>query len=139
MFDDLRYLINSSKLPDTTKVPLTIAVKAVAWLPWLFVGISLLLTREYFVYWFAIFAFLEGFMLLTLVYLLVAVLRQGQPADPASGSEASQATNTLGGAVLKGVLGNAAFYLFILIAFVLVKAMGTFDGLWRTLMGRLAQ
>ena len=46
-------------------------------------------------------------------------------------------SGVLNDAVVKGIIGNAAFYLFILATFVLLKAMGVTDRLWQALLARI--
>jgi cell shape-determining protein MreD len=50
---------------------------------------------------------------------------------------ASGVSGVLNDAVVKGIIGNAAFYLFILATFVLLKAMGVTDRLWQALLARI--
>jgi hypothetical protein len=138
MFEDLKYLLKEAKLPEMVKVPLTVLIKAVAWVPWLFVGIGLLLNREYFFYWLAFFLFLEGVLITALIYVLVMVIRSALPTvSMGDQAAASGVSSLLNDAVVKGIIGNAAFYLFILAMFVLLKAMGVTDRLWQALLARI--
>ena len=75
MFNELKYLLEEAELPDTVKLPLTILIKAVAWFPWVFVGVGLVLSRDFFIYWLGFFLFIEGLLVAALVYLLVAVVQ----------------------------------------------------------------
>lgn len=138
MFDDLTYLLKEPKLPEAVKVALTVLLKAVAWFPWLFIGVGLLVNREYFFYWLAFFVFLEGVLITALIYVLVLMIRRALSTLPA-GSPTAVARPSWGvnDAVVKGLIGNVAFYLFILAGFVLLKAMGITDQLWQGLLARI--
>ena len=48
MFDDVKYLITNSKLPESLKVSLAILTKSAQWLVWAFIGVGILLNKEYF-------------------------------------------------------------------------------------------
>lgn len=138
MFEDLRYLLRDAKLPEPVKIPLTVLIKAVAWFPWVFIGIGILLNREYFFYWLAFFLFLQGILIAALIYVLVLIIRSALPtigaAEPAGMPAGSGMLND---AIVKGIVGNAAFYLFILAVFVLMKAMGVTDRLWQALLTKI--
>jgi len=108
---DLKYLLKEAKLPEMVKGPLTVLIKGVAWVPWLFDGIGLLLNREYFFFWLAFFLFLEGVLITAPIYVLVMVIRSALPTVSAGDqARASNVSSLLNDAVVKGIVGNAAFY-----------------------------
>lgn len=142
MFNELKDLLKEAALADTVKLPLTILIKAVTWFPWVFVGVGLILNREFFVYWLGFFLFIEGLMIAALVYLLTAVVQtelsnsENRGANRSASSDENLA-EPLKDTIVKGVFGNAAFYLFILMGFVIVKGMGAFDEIWQTILSSL--
>ena len=143
MFQELKSAVRDAQVPDTVKLALSVLIKAVTWFPWVFIGIGILLNREYFIYWLGFFLFVEGLLILSLVYVLVIVVRStvSVPMSPAAQAPAStdeKLKDKFGDTVLKGVIGNAAFYLFILAALIIVKGMGVFDELWQAILKRIA-
>ena len=142
MFDELKTLLKEAELTDTVKLPLTILIKAVGWFPWVFVGVGLVLNREFFIYWLGFFIFVEGLLVVALVYLLVAVVQaelsnsQVRSAGRSTSSDENSA-ESLKAVIAKGVLGNTAFYLFILTVFVIAKGIGAFDEIWQAILSRL--
>lgn len=142
MFNDLEYVLRHADLADTIKLPLTILIKAVGWFPWVFVGVGLILSRDFFIYWLGFFLFIEGLLLAALVYLLVAVVQtelanSENPNANRSTSSDENSAEPMKDVIVKGVLGNVAFYLFILMVFVVAKGMGMFDEIWQTILSRL--
>lgn len=135
MFDDLKSMLEKADIPTTVRVALTVITKAVSWFPWVFVGIGLFLRGEYFLYWLVFFMVIEGVLLIALVYMLVLLVRYSMQVGETSQQNdqaklpgsASKSTNGLVNMSLSGVVGNAAFYLVLFAAIVLLKVTGVVD------------
>jgi hypothetical protein len=80
--EDLKYLLKEAKLPEMVKGPLTVLIKAVAWV-----------------------------LITALIYVLVMMIRSALPTVSAGDqARASNVSSLLNDAVVKGIVGNAAFY-----------------------------
>ena len=143
MYSDLQYLISSSSLTEELKITLLVITRGVTWYPWVFVGIGGLLNKAYFPYWLAFSLFIFGALILVLLYMLVLVVRSAVATEPgtnpstANGDTGIQAPAKVKGNMLSGIIGNLAFYLFIIVAFAVVKIMGLFDGVFQSMLKSL--
>ncbi len=126
MFDELKNLIDESDIPHAVKISLLIISKAVSWMPWVFVIIGLMLDLKYFIYWLIFFIFIEGFLLVSLVYILIQItnfsLDTGKHKQRTKRSE-----NSLLSKSVDGIIGNAAWYLLIIVALIFTKLTGVAD------------
>ena len=133
MFDDLKFLIERSDLPDSAKIALAILTKAISWLPWAFVGVGFLIKLEFFTYWLAFFVFIEGSLFVALMYLLVLLVRASitspspGPPPPHDTTSRKHPSPKIIDTAKQGVIGNFAFYAFILAVFIVMKGMGLVD------------
>jgi hypothetical protein len=142
MFDDLKYTIEKSGLPNSFKLALSVFIKAIGWFAWAFVIIGTLLDSKYFPYWLAFFMVVEGVLFGALIYVLVLAARSS--VTNKTTEEISTTNNTQNGSqspvmksALHGIVGNIAFYFFIIAVFVLLKSMGVFDAFLDTVYQKL--
>lgn len=133
MFDEIESLINSSKLPSGTRTTLAVVTSAIRWLIWPFIGIGLLLNKEFFPYWLGFFIFIESVLFLTLIYILVNITKYelGLKTTKVSQEGSNRKTKSLLEIIRNGITGNLAFYIFIIAAFIILKLLGVFDNLFK--------
>ena len=142
---DLKKIIETAEMPGTVKVAITTVTKAISWLPWPFVIIGSLMKIEYFFYWLAFFIVIEGALFLALIYMLVLSVKYAfqietqYPNEPAIedaplSAKKKEATFEW---VKQGVIGNIAFYLFMVGAFIILKGMGYVDALFKAILDTL--
>lgn len=135
MFDDLKRVIDNESLPISAKVALSVVIKAISWLPWVFVGIGWLLNKEYFIYWLAFFISVEAILFFALIYILVLLVRHSlaiewnnrQENDESSENRPKSRNRGVAEAAIEGVIGNIAFYIVIIGAFIVLKLTGIVD------------
>lgn len=137
MFDDVKYLIEKTTLPESVKTSLSVLTRAISWLPWVFIGIGLLLKLEYFIYWLGFFIFIEGLLFIALVYTLIQSIKC-EIGDSEIKKTNSTIKSTLKEGIIKGVLGNVFFYLIFIVLFVILKAMGIIDKLIKLIFQTVA-
>ncbi len=137
MYEDLKYLVKDSTIPEEAKVVLSVMLKTVSWFPWVFIGVGMLLNNVFFIYWLGFCLFIFGAMIFVLLYMLVMILRVSLPTSADRKESGSNPTEGFSATAFKGIVGNFAFYLFIMVAFVVVKSMGLFDGLFQALLSKL--
>ncbi|HOE00183.1 MAG TPA: hypothetical protein PLT12_05505 [Kiritimatiellia bacterium] len=129
MWLDIKYEIEKSQAPEIVKLSLNIVTKAISWFPWIFVVIGFFLPGSYFTLWLGFFLLVEGGLILALIYMLVLLVHDTlthPPTGPISPEERRE-KESLAQAALKGIIGNIAFYIFILVAFIVIKSMGITD------------
>jgi len=126
MFDDIKYLIEKTTLPESIKISLSVIIRAITWLIWAFVGVGLLLDSKYFIYWIAFFIFIEGMLFIALIFVLIQSIKY-ETGKNETREIKTPTKNTLRDGIIKGVLGNVFFYLLFLIFFIILKAMGIID------------
>ena len=135
MFDDLDRAVSDGKIPDSLKLATKIVLKGISWFPWVFFFVGTILKAEFFVYWLAFFLFVEGALVVVLLQLVVLLAKLGAQ-DPRVGSmPENPETNSAGTtprsvkeAIHGGIVGNVAFYLFLIVIFIVVKLTGLLDG-----------
>lgn len=132
MFDDLKYTIEKSDLPNSFKIALSVFTKAIGWFAWTFVIIGSFLSTKYFPYWLAFFIIIEGLLFGALIYVLILAVKNSITGNVAN--EIAATSKVLSGqeqpvmkSALQGIIGNIAFYFFIIAVFILLKSMGVFD------------
>jgi hypothetical protein len=103
---------------------------------------------EFFPYWLGFFVFVEGGLFLALVYVLVLTVRhslaigsletkiQAQPEDESEERDTSESKNILKMA-FEGIIGNTAFYLFMVVALIVFKLTGVVDAVIDAILVRL--
>lgn len=130
MFDEIESLINSSKLPDGTRIILIVITSAIRWLIWPFVGIGILLSNAFFPYWLGFFIFIESVLFLSLVYILIGIAKYELNLKVRKKDKDLRPMNAnIFKNIREGIIGNLGFYLFIAIAFIILKLLGTFNNL----------
>ncbi len=138
MFDEVKLLIEKSSAPEAVRLALSLVTKLISWLPYAFVGVGLFLNTANFIYWLAFFIFAEGALIAALIYMLLLIVRDAVAVTHKNEPQEDKlASNNFSDTALKGIVGNFAFYLFILVAFIVLKAMGIFDVMFQTTLERL--
>ena len=136
MISDLDEFIQKADVPSSTKLFIALTLRAISWLAWAFVCVGWFLRHDFLPYWFAIFVMMEGIFFFLLIFVLIRLLPR-VPEGPSTEGQVSAPdgrANGLTQAALKGIVGNSAFYLFILALLLLLKAVGGFDKLFRLLV-----
>jgi hypothetical protein len=128
---DIKY----SKIPETAKYALIVIIKGISSFPWVFFFVGLLLAKEIFFYWFIFFLFVEGLLFAALIYILVLIVKASlkteygieQKHNPYIESKSDSVLEGYMKKAKSGIIGNIAFYIFLIGALVVVKFLGIFD------------
>src|SRR5437870_10016417 len=83
MFGELKSVIERAAIPPALRVGLLVTVRAMAWLAWAFVGVGVLLSKEYFPYWMGFVLVFETILFVALFYMLLLLIRLSLGSDMA--------------------------------------------------------
>ncbi len=130
MHEDIkRFLdLNKEAVPASVRLVAVILARAMEWLIWVFVGVGVLLSNEYFWAWFIFVLIMFGAFALFFLYILLLII-QLDIKNREIISNQPQFSLSIRNAAINGIVGSAAFYLIIFLLLAILKGMGFIDQL----------
>ena len=132
MFEDIKDLVKNSNIPEIIKIIIIVIIRCITWFVWAFIGIGILIKNEFFIYLLLFFIFIEAFLVIALITVLISSIKYFLNIpnnEPDKYEKTEIRKSTLVDKIRDGIIGNSAFYVFLIIVFIIVKIIGGFDGI----------
>lgn len=127
MFDEIRDALKEEKMPYHLRVPFLIASGFLKWFVWVFVGVGLLLNKEYFLYWFVFGIIVFSAFLIFIIVALSKILKLASSKRFQDKNEAVSFFKKVLDGGFNGVIGTISFYVFVYFALWFIKITGIVD------------
>lgn len=129
MFEELRQALSEIQMPPISKAVVLILSRVMEWIIWVFIGVGILLNKEYFQIWFVFVLVVFSSLIILLIYTLLRIVRWETTRVIERESGQNEKITPIIDKAISGIIGSVAFYTVILVVFIVFKTMGIFDQL----------